>query len=295
MPKKKILLTHEEEAAIVAEYAETGSPQVADAMGLPRSRFYRILRRHGIEPMGKGRALDTARHPRCVVCGDPIGGWGKSCPSGAAYYSLTCKDPMCKTEAKLRPHLVPAERLAKWQKNMNPNAPSGSSGHMHRWWERKVEELSRTTFDNREEVVRFLADFLPGYELPWLSFYELSEDRRGAARTGAHEVIWSDFSRRTPFARLTSREGATGIFLRLGEGESAKDVFLQKYLGSAAPLFAEVLPQFDPFLTWRCCCPAVTTYELPSLDDFPKVVGLYGLCPQCGAAAIEIKRRKGKR
>lgn len=289
-------LTPEQEQIIAEDYVDGAAPSdLQRQWGLTKPRFYRLLRRRGVEPDNRYQWFHIDKHPRCVVCGDLIAGWGNHTLRGVAYYRLTCYEPTCIMDAMTNPHLIPAERRERYERAQRIAKDSAHKSSTAAYQRRRSRHLIRATavatlprWLLSPRLVELIETYAPNVDIPWMQTYSLTEDRRGNRRERAHESPWSLFSRLHIFARLVaSGHEETAISVRASSGQMPVDAFREKYLGSTEEA-RRLLEFFDVFLAWNCSCPSGTRYSLHSIDDFPKVPGTYGLCEQCGSAAIHI-------
>lgn len=122
------------------------------------------------------------------------------------------------------------------------------------------------------------------------ALFELVADTRGVSRPANQGSLWGDLSRIPVYMRLISRgEGHAAIRLVLRADETPFDRFVEKFFQSKDQLLA-VSSAFRPLLAWRCSCPQGSSWILDTVVDLPDELGVYGVCPLCGACALHIDR-----
>jgi transposase-like protein len=224
----------------------------------------------------------------CRVCGELIP--AKRCYYGARGVIVparTCGKPECR--AALLAGAVPAEEPVSRKEIRNDKGGWAGDGQGNFVRRQRLEELllvERLPVDLEQLAAILPVEQRGEYE----ALFELAEDRRGVRRAANQASIWGDLSRVPVYMRLVSRlEGHSAIRLVLHKAESVFDRFTTKFFADTKQLVA-VSKSFRPLLAWRCSCPKQTTWTLDTALDLPEREGLYGLCPVCGACALNIWR-----
>ena len=79
-----------------------------------------------------------------------------------------------------------------------------------------------------------------------------------------------------------TKESETGVKLSYPKGSRPHSHFA-KALGGKS-----YVAEYDYIILWRCGCPQKTEVAYKEIKELPKKPGRHGVCPLCGAAALQI-------
>jgi hypothetical protein len=273
-----------------ALYEELGSiEQVAKRLGVDDASVSKHLKRFGVELRPASRPREKAPEVYCRVCGTLIP--AKSCgyygPEGGVVPARTCGKPECRAALSLGVVEEPAPVQRRELRNDKGGwTPQGKADAVRR------QQLETKLLVERLPIdIEHLDRVLPVEQRgQYEALFELAKDRRGIARPDNQSSVWGHLSRVPVYMRLISpSEGHAAIRLVLDAEETVFDRFMAKFFADQKQLIL-VSKAFRPLLAWRCACPKQTTWTLDTALDLPEKEGLYGLCPVCGACALNIWR-----
>jgi hypothetical protein len=233
-------------------------------------------------------------YPYCLACRRPLVGKGGTRLLGKASYAYTCGRSECK--AAVEQGLVPIPAWRKKQHEIDAPWAYGARGEKKVRQNRKrrrlrteiVKLISAALARSGCEAAMLIGDASPRAWGKWEALYELTRDTRGDDRAQAHESPWSEFSRVPVLLRLqatTHEQTALTVALR---GRTGRAAFVADLLGPQTLEMLNARVQTPLLLVWACACPRATRYLLEGVEDVPDTEGIYGLCPLCGSAALEV-------
>lgn len=226
------------------------------------TQIYAYLRKNGIQN-NRHRLISRL----CIICGArrPMPAYS---PNNNWRGIPTCGDVACKAILLVRPDLCTPKNTRC----------SGTSKAKHR-------NCNPWDFLVNIDIIDSLTRLTESELLALERAFSLREDARGLdLPETARKALWGRLSNLTIAVRFVS-EGAATTAVTLRRQGPLKDFFQQFFGREAEPADVRC---FDVLYLWRCECPEQTSYVVRSIGELPVLPGDYGVCPRCGAAALEV-------
>jgi len=256
---------------VLSDYAagELHMTAIARRWSVSLRDVYRAVREGGIVRRRELRVRSV-----CRVCGESYCHTDAGTPG--SLHGLCSSE--CLTMARLHPELG----IDLTVKEGSRNDPKYAKAWRER--KRKIQRyaVERTPVDMKawNEAFQTFGDV----EVSWVPKWRPAEYKRGMARrAGSYFGAYADASVMLRLSVSDTDEVYFSVTRR--PDETTAEAIARQYLGGM-PEFAEV---FDVALAWRCGCPTMTEVVVERLEDFPDEPGDYGLCPQCGVVAVEVR------
>ena len=212
----------------------------------------------------------------CQVCGERF---KRDLKKGAKFQGAVC-GPDCLLYARMHPELG-VKLKAHY---LYPDSPETQRRVQAR--RRKIERMVLERCDVDMDAWNEAFETFGHVDVPWIPKWQPSKDRRAVKRREGGGTFFGDYADKSVLLRPRLEEGSE-VFLeiRRSPDETSGEWITRVFLGGMAD-YAEV---FDAVFVSRCSCPSMTEFVVERLEDLPDEPGDYGLCPQCGVVAVEVK------